>query len=105
MNWLSTIWPELFAVETPVSPNIHKSWPLGSGTLKPLSRDIDLETFSYCDRTGEGVAIGDAVLGDEALGDAALGDAALAAGADVTEPGKTASAETIITANANAARV
>src|SRR5437763_3297693 len=62
MNWPGTICPDPLLTETPVSPRIQSSVPLGSGTLTPTSRPTDLEAFSYCDRTGAGVALaGDAV--------------------------------------------
>jgi hypothetical protein len=68
MKPFGTICPNPLLVETPVSPKIQKSCPLGRGALNPTSRPTDVEGFSYCDRTGEGVAVaGDAPAGDETV--------------------------------------
>jgi hypothetical protein len=68
MNWLGTICPNPLVTETPVSPNIQSSFPLGSATLWPSSRPTDLKAFSYCERRGTGVAdAGDALEGGERL--------------------------------------
>jgi hypothetical protein len=66
MKLFGTICPDPLLAETPVSPKIQSSFPLGSATLWPSSRDTDLDPFSYCDRTGVGLAVaGDALAGRE----------------------------------------
>jgi hypothetical protein len=72
MNPDWTIWPDPLFRKTPVSPKIHRSFPLGSGTLRPSSRDTEREEFSYSEWTepdATGGAEGDAEAGEVAATD------------------------------------
>jgi hypothetical protein len=67
MKSFGTIGPNPLFVKISVSAKIQRSFPLGRATLRPSSRDIALEAFSYCDKTGvtvgadgEATASGDA---------------------------------------------
>jgi hypothetical protein len=87
MKLFSTMWPDPSLSNTPVSPKIQSSFPLGRGTLRPSSRDTDLAAFSNCDRTGAGVAI------------AGEGDAMAPGEEDVTQRTDAANVDTAPTAN------